>query len=130
MNLLKKQLNEFFDRQFESEIVLQELLKEKERAIELSKKRELFGWMSMCLPVMACFSIYLSQRTKNKTIVFSVCPFIMIYGYYCDEVLGSKFEKIKNTAELIMSKEPHLLKPVGGTLTLYDIDKRIKKLSE
>lgn len=33
-------------------------------------------------------------------------------------------------AKDILNNEPHFVKPVGGTLTLYEIDRRIKRAKE
>uniref|UniRef100_A0A0K0FFB4 Plasminogen receptor (KT) n=1 Tax=Strongyloides venezuelensis TaxID=75913 RepID=A0A0K0FFB4_STRVS len=127
MNSLKKDLSEFYDRQFEREAVFQELLDERDRAIELAKERSMFAWFTGASLTSSFPMLYAAHRFKNRMLLLPIIPIFMINGYHYDKYFGDNLNTIKSSAENIMLREKHLLKQVGGTVTLHEIDKRVEQ---
>uniref|UniRef100_A0A0N5C199 Plasminogen receptor (KT) n=1 Tax=Strongyloides papillosus TaxID=174720 RepID=A0A0N5C199_STREA len=129
MNSLKEGLSRFYDLNFEREAAFRELSEERDRAIKLAKERSLFGWfaftsLTLTLPFFSAVHYF-----KNKLFLAPIIPIIMVTGYHYENCFGDNLNSIKSTAENIMLREEHLIKPVGGTVTLHEIDKRVKQKS-
>lgn len=96
MNSLKKQLSDFFDHQFESEIALQELSLEREKALKLSRDRDMFHFGAMCSITTVLFLTFLAVKTKNKAFA-APCPFLVFGAGYYYEKLFNHGIKLKST---------------------------------
>uniref|UniRef100_A0A0N5A2U1 Plasminogen receptor (KT) n=1 Tax=Parastrongyloides trichosuri TaxID=131310 RepID=A0A0N5A2U1_PARTI len=127
MERISKELNDLFKSQLESEIIVKEITLERENAIKLARNRELFGWFGLAGTTMLATIMYAALNSKNKISVVAITPIIMGGGYFYERLFGNQLEEIKKGAENILLKETQLLKPVGGTVTLHEIDKRIER---
>ena len=53
-----------------------------------------------------------------------VVPIVMFLGYRWDQTYGTTSETIRKEAERLLKTEHKILRPVGGPITLEEIDRR------
>uniref|UniRef100_A0AC35TTL9 Transmembrane protein n=1 Tax=Rhabditophanes sp. KR3021 TaxID=114890 RepID=A0AC35TTL9_9BILA len=127
---LSDYLNSYYTKKIEADIKLHELINEREKAIEIASSREMFGWHAMGASTLTAAFIFISQITKNKLYSLPIVCIVMTTGYQYEKIYGDHQQNVKKAADLIFLKEQKLLKPIGGALTLKQIDDRINHSRE
>uniref|UniRef100_T1GWL2 Plasminogen receptor (KT) n=1 Tax=Megaselia scalaris TaxID=36166 RepID=T1GWL2_MEGSC len=97
-------------------------IKSRERALEISKNRELFYWVSSFYMVSFVGSLLRYQRLKQTNIFTPMIPLTFVTAYFADLAYGSKLHRIKAEADMIMQHEDELLDWPGGLPTVASID--------
>ncbi|KAI6184507.1 hypothetical protein M3Y97_00603900 [Aphelenchoides bicaudatus] len=118
-----------FDRQMQREIVLAEQLFKEKRALERARLHEIVFWEFLAAGTIAASALFYGMRMKNRFAVVPAVPFIMIAGFH-GEMCTDRFEKdVKKEAERILNdpKERKYVQPIGGSITLAELDQRRKR---
>ncbi|XP_031632804.1 plasminogen receptor (KT) [Contarinia nasturtii] len=97
-------------------------IKERERALEISKSRELFYWIGAFYNVSLIGLFYRYKITKRTTNLMAIVPLTFVLGYYGDLAYGSKLHRIRAEADMIMQNESELLEWPCGLPTVSSID--------
>ncbi|XP_055316815.1 plasminogen receptor (KT) [Sitodiplosis mosellana] len=97
-------------------------IKERERALEISKNRELFYWLGAFYNVSLVGLLYRYKVTKRTTNLMAVVPLTFALAYYADLAYGSKLYRIRAEADMIMQNESDLLEWPHGLPTVSSID--------
>ncbi|XP_037937805.1 plasminogen receptor (KT) isoform X2 [Teleopsis dalmanni] len=97
-------------------------IKEREQAMELARKRELFLWLSGFYITSAFGAFIYYQRIRKPFALMPLVPLTFLIGYYYDMSYGSKPHRIQAEANMIMEHESDLLQWPGGLPTVSSID--------
>ena len=70
-------------------------IKEREKALELATKRELFYWMAgfYSTAIYGCVSYY--RNIRQKAALLPLVPLTFVMGYYADLAYGNKTHRIQ-----------------------------------
>lgn len=118
----------FYDQWAAEQIALENVLFEHKRALQLADSRKLVS--SEC--VIAFFTVSLmlvSQKIKQPYLfVVPVVPLVIGLLYNLDQQRDVTIDAIKERARQFHNENPHLFEPVGGPVTLAELDRRIMQL--
>lgn len=70
-------------------------IKSRERALEISKNRELFYWVSSFYLVSFVGSLLRYQRLKQPMTLTPMVPLTFVTAYFADLAYGSKLHRMK-----------------------------------
>ncbi|CAO1307354.1 unnamed protein product [Diamesa hyperborea] len=115
-------INEMQKLKMERWIQMQYQMKERERALELAKNREMFLWMFGFYVVAASGIWSKFARIKRPAVLTPLVPLSFVLLYFGDLGYGSKTDRIKREAEMIMEHERELLDFPLGLPTVASID--------
>uniref|UniRef100_A0A914Z172 Plasminogen receptor (KT) n=1 Tax=Panagrolaimus superbus TaxID=310955 RepID=A0A914Z172_9BILA len=107
----------------ERQIALKNLQFETETSCK-TKSQESFIWESLAAMTTIFGTIFQAHLTKNRAFALPIVPITMYIGYRWDEIYGTTSEKIKADAEKLYKQKRDLFKPVGGPITLEELDRR------
>ncbi|VDN18777.1 unnamed protein product [Gongylonema pulchrum] len=113
--------------QAEQELALQNVLFEHQRAVQLADSRALIA-SEYLAAFLAVSLMLLSQKTK-KPYIFAIPAVPIFVGllHNFDQQRDITMDYIKEKAEQLRRKNRHLFKPIGGPITLAELDRRIEQ---
>lgn len=79
------------------------------KALDIARSRELFFWISAFYGVTLLGSFSRFRRTLNSNALVPIVPVSFVWAYYCDMAYGTKLNRIRAEAEMIMNNENELL---------------------
>uniref|UniRef100_A0AC34F597 Uncharacterized protein n=1 Tax=Panagrolaimus sp. ES5 TaxID=591445 RepID=A0AC34F597_9BILA len=118
------QLSNILKDEMERQIALKNLQFETEQAVKKAKSQDSFVWESLAGITTVAGTIFQAHATKNRAFAIPIVPIVMYIGWRWDEIYGTTSGKIKADAEKLYQQKRHLLKPVGGPITLEELDQR------
>lgn len=105
-------------------------MKQKEKALEIAKNRELFLWMFGFYLVAGSGIVSKFIRLKRPAILTPLIPMSFVVLYFGDLGYGNKLHRIQAEAEMIMEYEKELLALPLGLPTVQSIDAARIELEE
>ncbi|XP_038068499.1 plasminogen receptor (KT)-like [Patiria miniata] len=106
----------------ERQIQMQNQMRERAVAMQLSGAREMFTWFSSFYGVTAFFCLAGFLKRKNPAVLGPLLPLTFILGYQYDYTYGTKVLRIREGAESILKEERNLLPVPLGLPNLASID--------
>uniref|UniRef100_A0A1I7U3N5 MICOS complex subunit n=1 Tax=Caenorhabditis tropicalis TaxID=1561998 RepID=A0A1I7U3N5_9PELO len=118
--LNEERLREFYDSQFENQLVADNLKWAHERAVDLLNRRAQLQWEVLAAGTTTVVLLAAGSIYKRKDLIIPIVPLIMGCGYRYDTAHGDNRMLVREEAEKILKtpEELHLLPPI----TLRDID--------
>uniref|UniRef100_A0A7E4ZR56 Plasminogen receptor (KT) n=1 Tax=Panagrellus redivivus TaxID=6233 RepID=A0A7E4ZR56_PANRE len=117
-------LRYIYDAELERQIALQTIQFEEKQAIKCARSEELFPWQFLACTTTATGIIVYAQKTHNRFLVVPIVPLVMYIGYRYDQLFGHTPEETRKEAERLLKTEPHRFTPIGGPITLAELDRR------
>ncbi|KAE9549601.1 hypothetical protein FO519_007197 [Halicephalobus sp. NKZ332] len=117
-------LTSILEEQVQKEIALKNLQFEQVEAFKKAKQAEFFGWEFLGCTTTGVFIAAAAQHFRNKFIAVPMVPLVMWVGYRYDQTFGNHYETINKEAERLLKEKRHLLTPIGGPITLEELDRR------
>lgn len=105
-------------------------MKQKEKALEIARNRELFLWMFGFYLVAGTGIVSKFARVKRPAVLTPLIPMSFVLLYFGDLGYGSKVHRIHAEAEMIMEHEKDLLALPLGLPTVQSIDAARIELDE
>jgi Uncharacterised conserved protein (DUF2368) len=105
-------------------------MKQREKAMEIAKNRELFLWMFSFYLVAGGGIISKFIRVKRPAVLTPLIPMSFVVLYFGDLGYGNKLHRIHAEAEMIMEHEEGLLAQPLGLPTVQSIDAARIELEE
>uniref|UniRef100_A0A915PKY2 Plasminogen receptor (KT) n=1 Tax=Setaria digitata TaxID=48799 RepID=A0A915PKY2_9BILA len=120
------ELQKYYDQQATEQIALQNVLFEHKRAVELADARKLIA--NEYLAAFLVVSLMLvSQKMKQPYLfILPSAPLVVGLLYNFDQQRDLALDTVKEKAQQFRRENPRLFEPVGGPITLDELDKRIK----
>ncbi|XP_033636495.1 plasminogen receptor (KT)-like [Asterias rubens] len=116
----------------ERQLQMQNQMREKMMAMQLSGAREMFNWFASFYGVafVGCLAGFL--KSKNPTAIAPLVPLSFVLGYQYDYTHGTKVMRIREDAEKILKNERDMLSIPLGMPTIAGIDaaRQAAKLAE
>ncbi|KAL7046550.1 hypothetical protein ACKWTF_002637 [Chironomus riparius] len=123
-------INEINKMKLERWIQMQAQMKQRERAQEIAKNRELFIWMSAFYLIAGSGIMSKFFRVKRPAVLSPLIPMSFVLLYYGDLSYGTKLHRINLEAEMIMEHEKELLELPCNLPTVASIDSARIELDE
>lgn len=103
------------------QIQMQNQMRERGMAMQLSGSRELFNWLASFYGVAALAGLAGAAKGSRGALI-PLIPLTFIVGYQWDYCYNTKVERIRKGAEGIMKEEPGLLAMPSGLPTFAAIE--------
>lgn len=97
-------------------------MKQKEKALEIARNRELFIWMFGFYIVAGTGIVSKFARVRRPAVLSPLIPMSFVLFYFGDLSYGSKVHRIHAEAEMIMEHEKELLALPLGLPSVQSID--------
>ncbi|KAG5676378.1 hypothetical protein PVAND_006219 [Polypedilum vanderplanki] len=123
-------INEMNKLKLERWIQLHAQMKQRERALEIARNRELFLWSLGFYLTAATGIVSKFARVKRPAVLTPLIPLTFVLGYLGDLSYGTKLHRINLEAEMIMEHEKDLLSFPCGLPTVASIDSARIELEE
>ncbi|XP_022097196.1 plasminogen receptor (KT)-like [Acanthaster planci] len=106
----------------ERQIQMQNQMREKSVAMQLSGSREMFNWIASFYGVVTVTCLAGFMKRKNPAVLIPLLPLTFIVAYQYDYTYGTKVLRIREGAEAILKEERQLLPVPLGLPNLASID--------
>lgn len=106
----------------ERQIQMQNAMREKGMAMQLSGAREMFNWLGSFYALATVGGLLGFARSKNPAVIAPLVPLTFIVGYQYDWCYGNKVERIRADAEKILQEEQGKIALPLGLPTFAGID--------
>lgn len=108
------------------QIQMQNLMRERQMAMQLARAREMFNWWASFYGLAGLGMIVGFAKKRNPAVLAPLLPLTFVVGYQYDLALGNKMQRIKAEADNVLEKEMSMLDLPGGIPTLAQIEDRRK----
>ena len=105
-------------------------MKQKEKAMEIAKNREICLWMSAFYLISGSAIVSKFVRVRRPAVLSPLIPMSFVFFYFVDLGYGNKIHRIHSEAEMIMEHEKDLLAMPLGLPTVQSIDAARIELDE
>ncbi|VDM95312.1 unnamed protein product [Thelazia callipaeda] len=123
-------LQQYYDQQVKEQIALQNVLFEHKQAMKAAETRRLVGneFLAAFLTVSL---VLLGQKIKQPNL-FIIPVFPLVIGLFCNFELQQDMTQdfIKKAADRLFQENRQVFEPVGGPITLAEIDRRIAAVKD
>lgn len=123
-------INEMNKLKLERWIQMQAQMKQREKALEIARNRELFLWLAGFYLVAGSGIVSKFMRVKRPAVLTPLIPLSFVLMYVGDLGYGTKLHRIQMEAEMIMDHEKELLEYPCGLPTVQSIDSARIELEE
>ncbi|VDM91348.1 unnamed protein product [Onchocerca ochengi] len=121
------ELQNYYDQKALEQVALQNVLFEHKRALELADRRKLISNENMTA-LLAVSLMLISQKMKEKHLfILPAVPLVIGLLHNFDQQRDITLDTIKEKAQQLRQENRHLFKPVGGPITLDELDRRIAR---
>ncbi|KAJ7396617.1 Plasminogen receptor [Pitangus sulphuratus] len=123
MNDSLKGQQEFMRLQLERQLVLQNLMRERQIAMQIASTREFLKYFGTFFGLSAVVLTAGAMKKKNPAFLMPILPLSFVFAYNCDMGYGTMLQRIKGEAENILDTQSTLLELPKGPLTFEDLEK-------
>ncbi|EFO23441.1 hypothetical protein LOAG_05046 [Loa loa] len=121
------ELQNYYNQQAVEEVALQNVLFEHKRALELANTRKLISNEHMTA-LLTVSLMLVSQKMKQPHLsILPVVPLVVALFHNFDQQRDTTLDTIKEKAEELRQKNRRLFEPIGGPITLDELDRRINR---
>ncbi|XP_027736836.1 plasminogen receptor (KT) isoform X1 [Empidonax traillii] len=114
---------EFMRLQLERQLVLQNLMRERQIAMQIASTREFLKYFGTFFGLSAVVLTTGAMKKKNPAFLMPILPLSFVFTYNCDMGYGTMLQRIKGEAENILDTQSTLLELPKGPLTFEDLEK-------
>lgn len=115
-------MKETQDQMMARQIQMQNQMRERAMAMQLSGSREMFNWVGSFYGIATLAMLLGFSRSKNPGVLAPILPLSFIVGYQWDWCYGNKIERIRADAEKILQEEHGKVSLPLGLPTISIID--------
>ncbi|NXB08907.1 PLRKT protein, partial [Cnemophilus loriae] len=123
MNDSLKGQQEFMRLQLERQLVLQNLMRERQTAMQIAWTREFLKYFGTFCGIAAAVLTTGAIKRKNPAVLLPMLPLGFVFSYQYDMGYGTLLQRIKGEAENILDTQSTLLELPKGPLTYEDLEK-------
>ncbi|XP_023799232.1 plasminogen receptor (KT) isoform X1 [Cyanistes caeruleus] len=123
MNDSLKGQQEFMRLQLERQLVLQNLMRERQTAMQIAWTREFLKYFGTFFGLAAVVLTTGAIKRKNPAVLLPILPLGFVFSYHYDVGYGTLLQRIKGEAENILDTQSALLELPKGPLTFEDLEK-------
>ncbi|NXB26893.1 PLRKT protein, partial [Rhagologus leucostigma] len=123
MNDSLKGQQEFMRLQLERQLVLQNLVRERQTAMQIAWTREFLKYFGTFFGLSAVVLTTGAIKRKNPAVLLPILPLGFVFSYQYDMGYGTLLQRIKGEAENILDTQSTLLELPKGPLTFEDLEK-------
>ncbi|CAG0922044.1 unnamed protein product [Notodromas monacha] len=116
--------------QLERQAQMQNLIRERNVALQIAKSRELFFWWSAFYAITSAGLLIQYRKQRRPVLVAPLLPLTFIFAYQADLAYGNKLLRIRAEAESIMQFEKNLVELPYGVPTTSAIDQARMKQTD
>uniref|UniRef100_A0A0R3S115 Transmembrane protein n=1 Tax=Elaeophora elaphi TaxID=1147741 RepID=A0A0R3S115_9BILA len=121
------ELQNYYDQQAVKQVALQNVLLEHKEALELANKRKLVSNEHL-IASLAVSLMLISQKIKQSHLfILPAVPLVVGVINNFDQQRDITLDTIKEKAQELRRENRHLFEPVGGPITLDELDRRISQ---
>ncbi|NWW00234.1 PLRKT protein, partial [Machaerirhynchus nigripectus] len=114
---------EFMRQQLERQLVLQNLMRERQTAMQIAWTREFLKYFGTFFGLSAVLLTTGAIKKKNPAVLLPILPLGFVFSYQYDMGYGTLLQRIKGEAENILDTQSTLLELPKGPLTYEDLEK-------
>ena len=108
------------------QIAMQQLLMQRQMAMQVAKSREMFNWIAAFAGTVSFGLLAGAARTRNPKLLAPLLPMGFGTGYLYDMAHGTKMARIReDAARMIVEQDPMLSLPCGA-VTFTEVEEKIK----
>ncbi|XP_039946413.1 plasminogen receptor (KT) [Hirundo rustica] len=123
MNDSLKGQQEFMQLQLERQLILQNLMRERQTAMQIAWTREFLKYFGTFCGLAAVVLTTGAIKRKNPLVLLPMLPLSFVFSYHYDMGYGTLLQRIKGEAENILDTQSTLLELPKGRLTFEDLEK-------
>ncbi|XP_017663831.1 PREDICTED: plasminogen receptor (KT) isoform X1 [Lepidothrix coronata] len=123
MNDSLKGQQEFMRLQLERQLVLQNLMRERQAAMQIASTREFLRYFGTFFGLSAVVLTAGAMKKKNPAFLMPIVPLGFVFAYNCDMGYGTLLQRVKGEAENILDTQSTLLELPKGPVTFEDLEK-------
>ncbi|NXY29009.1 PLRKT protein, partial [Pomatorhinus ruficollis] len=123
MNDSLKGQQEFMRLQLERQLILQNLIRERQTAMQIAWTREFLKYFGTFFGLFAAVLTTGAIKRKNPAVLLPILPLSFIFSYHYDMGYGTLMQRIRGEAEHILDTQSTLLELPKGPLTFEDLEK-------
>ncbi|XP_056370555.1 plasminogen receptor (KT) [Oenanthe melanoleuca] len=123
MNDSLKGQQEFMRLQLERQLILQNLMRERQTAMQIAWTREFLKYFGTFFGLAAVVLTTGAVKRKNPAVLLPILPLSFVFSYQYDMGYGTLLQRIKGEAENILDTQSSLLELPKGPLTFEDLEK-------
>ncbi|KAL2294403.1 hypothetical protein Nmel_008133, partial [Mimus melanotis] len=123
-------MNHHGNAKLERQLVLQNLMRERQTAMQIAWTREFLKYFGTFFGLAAVVLTTGAVKRKNPAVLLPILPLSFVFCYQYDMGYGTLLQRIKgiegdwfNEAENILDKQSTLLELPKGSLTFEDLEK-------
>ncbi|XP_060081024.1 plasminogen receptor (KT)-like [Ylistrum balloti] len=132
-NMKKQQEFMLKTQRIQQERMLQmnNLMRERMMAAQVARARDMFHFFAVFYGFACVGGIAGFMKKRNPGVIAPLLPLTFVFMYQGDMAYGDKLVRIREEADRIMDKEPHLLELPHGLPTFSSIEAaRLKQIDE
>ncbi|XP_027565423.1 plasminogen receptor (KT) isoform X2 [Neopelma chrysocephalum] len=96
MNDRLKEQQEFMRLQLERQLVLQNLMRERQIAMQIASTREFLKYFGIFFGLSAVVLTTGAMKKKNPAILMPIVPLGFVFAYNCDMGYGTLLQRVKD----------------------------------
>ncbi|TRZ14300.1 hypothetical protein HGM15179_012807 [Zosterops borbonicus] len=123
MNDSLKGQQEFMRLQLERQLILQNLIRERQTAMQIAWTREFLKYFGTFYGLAAVVLTTGAIKRKNPAVLLPILPLSFVFSYQYDMGYGTLLQRIRGEAENILDTQSTLLELPKGPLTYEDLEK-------
>ncbi|NXH87967.1 PLRKT protein, partial [Edolisoma coerulescens] len=108
--------------QLERQLVLQNLMRERQTAMQIAWTREFLKYFGTFFGLSAVVLTTGAIKRKNPAVLLPIVPLGFVFSYQYDMGYGTLLQRIKGEAENILDTQSTLLELPKGPLTFEDLE--------
>ncbi|KAK6104594.1 hypothetical protein QQG55_16850 [Brugia pahangi] len=121
------ELQNYYEQQALEQVALQNVLLEHKRALELANTRKLISSQHMTALLVVSLMLVSQKMKQSHLYILPVVPFVIGLFHNFDQQRDVTLDTIKENAEKLRRENRHLFEPIGGPITLDELDRRINR---
>ncbi|KAL3995416.1 hypothetical protein ACH3XW_25730 [Acanthocheilonema viteae] len=119
------ELQNYYDQQAMEQIALQNVLFEHKRALELANTRKLISNEHMMAVLTVSLMLAAQKMKQPHLFILPAVPLVIGLFHNFDQQRDITLDIIKEKAQELCRENRHLFEPIGGPITLDELDRRI-----
>ncbi|VIO94666.1 Uncharacterized protein BM_BM11078 [Brugia malayi] len=121
------ELQNYYEQQALEQVALQNVLLEHKRALELANTRKLISSQHMTALLVVSLMLVSQKMKQSHLYILPVVPFVIGLFHNFDQQRDVTLDTIKENAEKLRRENRRLFEPIGGPITLDELDRRINR---
>eukprot|EP00914_Ancora_sagittata_P019207 GHVO01038320.1.p1 GENE.GHVO01038320.1~~GHVO01038320.1.p1 ORF type:complete len:140 (-),score=24.83 GHVO01038320.1:66-485(-) len=113
--------------QMERQMQMQNYMRELQMSMQLARARDLFHWFGSFYTLAVAGSVAGFMKQKSPKIIAPLVPLTFIFAYQYDLAYGSKMDRMRNEAKVILEEQTSMLDLPKPLPSLGLLDERRQK---